>query len=120
MKFYKIDSRGPLFLNRGTGTPANSPANEGRIYYEDGNEEVFYADAAAWIRMYSENNLTTLITNINSAGAFIRKDQNDTTTFKIQIDGGMQGDVLADNGAACLTIGATPGACLYTGQSVYS
>lgn len=119
MKFYKFDSRGPMFLNRGTGTPANSPSNEGRLYYEDGNEELFYADAAAWIRVYSENNLTTLITNINTVGAFLRKDQNDTTAFKLTVNGGMQGDVLSDNGSTCLSNGATPSAADFLGTVRY-
>lgn len=117
MRYYKIDSQGPLFLNRGTGTPGVAAANEGRIFYEDGSEEVFYADAAAWIRIYSENNLATLITDIDSTGAWIRKDQNDVTAFRVQIDGGMRGDVLSDNNVACLVNGANPAASTFLGTA---
>ena len=108
MRYYKIDSQGPLFLNRGTGLPGVAAGNEGRVFYEDGNEEVFYADAAAWIRMYSENNLTTLIRDINASGpVWLRKDQNDVTTFRLQVDGGMRGDVLSDDNTVCLNIQGT-------------
>jgi len=117
MRFYKIDSQGPLFLNRGTGTPANAPANEGRVFYEDGNEEVFYADSTAWIRMYSENNLPQLVTDLNLSGAFLRKDQNDTTAFKLTVSGGIQGDVRSDNSAVCLDIGATPAVSTFAGTA---
>ncbi len=92
MRFYKIDSQGPLFLNRDTGTPPAAAANEGRIFYEDGNEEIFYADAAAWIRMYSENNLSILIDDINADDAFLRKDQPDTTLFTLTVAGLDLGD----------------------------
>jgi hypothetical protein len=117
MRFYKFDSQGPMFLNRGTGTPGAVAANEGRIFYEDGSEEIFYADAAAWIRMYSENNLATLITDIDATGAWIRKDQDDVTSFKVQIDGGMRGDVRSDDNGVCLDIGANPGVSTFAGTA---
>lgn len=109
MRFYKFDSRGPMFLNRGTGLPGVAAANEGRVFYEDGNEEVFYADAAAWIRVYSENNLATLITDIDSVGAWIRKDQDDLTAFQLTVQGGVVGDVYASNGVAVILQNGTDG-----------
>lgn len=109
MRFYKFDSQGPMFLNRGTGTPGAAAANEGRIFYEDGSEEIFYADAAAWIRMYSENNLAQLIIDADVLGAWIRKDQDDGTTFQLTVDGGVVGDVYASNGVAVILQNGTDG-----------
>lgn len=109
MRFYKIDSQGPLFLNRGAATPAHAPADEGRIFYDSVSNggETFFADAGAWIRMYSNNNLAQLIIDVDASGAWIRKDQDDTTAFKVTM-GGMIGDVYATNGTSViLNSGAT-------------
>jgi hypothetical protein len=106
MRFYKFDSQGPMFLNRGTGTPGAAAANEGRIFYEDGSEEIFYADSTAWIRMYSENNLEQLIIDIDAEDAWIRKDQDDITAFRLTISDGVIGDVRATDGTLVLENGS--------------
>jgi len=118
MRFYKIDTQGPMFLNRGTSTPGASAANEGRLFYDTvGNGgEVFYADAAAWIRMYSNNNLAQLIVDIDAQGAWIRKDQDDTTAFRLTVSDGVIGDVRATDGTLVLENGTDGTDAEFTGD----
>ena len=106
MRFYKIDAQGPLFLQRDATVPPADPANEGRILYTSMGEEVYYADAGGWVRMYSENNLSSLIGDVNTSGAYIRKDQDDNTSFRLTVGGGVVGGLRASNGDIIVGSGA--------------
>lgn len=86
MRFYNVDMQGKFFSQRGSANPPGTgAADEGRVFYNETSEEMYYHDAAAWIKVYSENNVSDLVSDLDSS--FLRKDQND------------------DNGAYRLTLG---------------
>jgi hypothetical protein len=82
MRFYNIDMKGKFFSQRGgTNPPGTGPMDEGRIFYNESSEEMYYHDAADWIKVYSENNISDIVVDLDSS--FLRKDQNDSTPFTI-------------------------------------
>jgi hypothetical protein len=57
MRFYNIDMKGKFFAQRASSNPAGTGAgDEGRMFYNETSEEMYYHDAAAWIKIWSENN----------------------------------------------------------------
>lgn len=83
MRFYNIDMKGKFFSQRGSANPAGTgAADEGRLFYNEASEELYYHDAASWIKVYSENNISDIVADLDSS--FLRKDEDDSTTFSIE------------------------------------
>ena len=74
MRFYNVDMKGKFFVQRGTALPANDPANEGRLFYNETNETMYLHDASAW----------QAVASTGSAAPYIRNDQNEITLYTLQ------------------------------------
>lgn len=55
MKFYKVNMYGPFYMNRGA-LPAWAATDEGRLYYDNLNKKVYYADNVHWVQISDEDN----------------------------------------------------------------
>lgn len=55
MKFFKIDMQGKFYMNRGS-LPAWQASDEGRLFWDDSADELYYANASQWVQISTATN----------------------------------------------------------------
>lgn len=51
MRFYKIDTKGKMWLDRRATMPAWAAGDEGRIAYDESTEDMYLGQSADWARI---------------------------------------------------------------------
>ena len=78
MRFYNVDMKGKFWNQRGAADPATDPSNEGRLFYNETSELLKVHNSTGWDEVVTAANAASII-----GGDFLRKDQNDLTTFTL-------------------------------------
>ena len=106
MRFYNVDMKGKLFMQRGTADPASAPSEEGRLFYNETSETLKLHNSSVWDKLVTQNNALSLI-----GGDFLRKDQPDSTSHalgaaSLSAVGGIGGASLVISGASATVNGS--------------
>jgi len=72
MKFYNIDMQGKLIVQRDTALPSVSASNEGRLFYDETGEDLYYQTGSVWSKVWSESNSDPGFTNWEENGTDLR------------------------------------------------
>jgi len=67
MRFYNIEMKGKLFLQKRTSLPAHNPGEEGRLFYY--NDAVYASTSTDNVKVLSENNIDELTCCISACGS---------------------------------------------------
>lgn len=140
MRFHKVVVQsGGLFLERRASTPGYTQEAQGRMMYDQGQDQVYYGcdrtDVASYVPLFdAAHDLNPLVGSTykigDSGGTFaeVHADNlygnltgnvtgNVTGDLTGDVLGDLQGDVKSDNGSIVLNNGPTPSASTYLGTA---